>query len=331
MAKNKVNIYDVAEKAGVGIGTVSRVLNKSNKVKEETRAKVLQVIEELNYRPNRSAQNLARQKTNAVAVILPTFVDHFFVEVLKGIQGALEKEDIDLILHKVSYCDNMIDKILDIIQSKTVDGIVAVTMGISDHQYDLLLDSEIPIVLADEKSSDFHSIYLNDVLGAEMAVDYLIQAGHQRLAFIDGEKETQAAKNRLEGLRNSLEKNNLTIAPELLKFCPFKISAGFRMMQEILKMPEKDWPTAVFAASDNQAIGVLEAMEEKGLQAPNDIAVIGYDNIELARYLKITTISQPMYQLGHLAIEVLLKAIDGEITGKYQQELDLELIKRETA
>ena len=118
---------------------------------------------------------------------------------------------------------------------------------------------------------------------------------------------------------------------KLFKDGNFYAEDGFQSMQEILELPEAEWPSAVFAASDNQAIGVLQAMEEKGLKAPDDIAVIGYDNIELAKYLKITTIWQPMYQLGHLAVEVLLKAINGELTETYHKELELKLVKRETA
>lgn len=331
MAKEKINIYDVADKAGVGIGTVSRVLNQSSKVKEETRQKVLKIIEELNYRPNRSAQNLARQQTNAVAVILPTFIDHFFVEVLKGIQGALEKENVDLILHKISSSQQMIEKIMDITHSKTVDGIAAVTMDLYQKNYQPLLESDIPIVLADEKNNDFHSIFLNDVTGAKMAVEYLIQLGHRRIAFIDGEKNSQAATNRLIGVKKAMQNNNIKLKTDLLKFSKFKIEDGYQSMKEILELPHKKWPTALFAASDNQAIGALQLMEEMGLKAPDDIAVIGYDNIELAKYLKLTTISQPMYQLGYLAIEVLLKAINGELKETYHKELELKLVKRETA
>jgi LacI family transcriptional regulator len=331
MAKDKVNIYDVAEKAGVGIGTVSRVLNNSQKVKKETRQKVLEVIKELNYRPNKLAQNLARQTANAIAVIVPSFIDHYFVEVLKGIQEALEEEKIDLILYKIDKDQKMMDKIFDIVKSKKVDGIVAVTMDISEHEYQDLLREDIPIVLADENTPDFHSIYLDDIKGAEIAINYLLELGHKNIAFIDGLKDSQHGSNRLKGVKKALKLKDLKLSEELLKFGDFHTEDGYKSMQEILALSKKKWPTAVFAASDNQAIGVLQAMEEKGLKAPEDIAVIGYDNIELAKYLKITTIWQPMYQLGHLAIEVLLRAINGELESKFSRELELKLLKRETA
>ena len=331
MAKDKVNIYDVAKKAGVGIGTVSRVLNNSQKVKEETRDKVLAVMKELNYRPNKLAQNLASQTANAIAVIVPTFIDHYFVEVLKGIQDALEEEKIDLILYKIDKDEKMMDKIMDIVHSKKVDGIAAVTMDISKHDYKALLKEDVPVVLADENTSDFHSIYLDDIKGAEMAINYLLNLGHEKIAFIDGLKESQHGSDRLKGVKKALELKDLQLTSELLKFGDFHTEDGYQSMQEILSLPEEKWPTAVFAASDNQAIGVLQALEEKGLSAPDDMAVIGYDNIELAKYLKITTIWQPMYQLGHLTIEVLLKAINGKIEGKFSKELELKLLKRETA
>ncbi|ADO76372.1 LacI family DNA-binding transcriptional regulator [Halanaerobium praevalens] len=331
MAKDKVNIYDVAAKAEVGIGTVSRVLNNSPKVKTETRTKVLEVIKELNYRPNKLAQNLASQKANAIGIIVPTFIDHFFVEVLKGIQAALEAEKIDLILYKIDKDQAMLDKILDIVHSKKVDGIVAVTMDIGEEDYQQLLAEEIPIVLADEKNDDFHSIYLNDLKGAEMAIQYLLAQGHQKIAFINGVQTSQHGIRRLKGVKNILAKNDLVLEPELLKFGDFKTESGYKLMLEILDLPQANWPTAVFAASDNQAIGILEALKEKNIKVPAEIAVVGYDNIELAEYLKITTVWQPMYKLGYLSIEVLLKAIRGELNNFYQTELELKLIKRETA
>ncbi|KXS49352.1 LacI family DNA-binding transcriptional regulator [Halanaerobium congolense] len=331
MSKNKVNIYDVAEKADVGIGTVSRVLNNSDKVKDNTRKKVLEVMKELNYRPNKLAQNLARQKANAVAVIVPSFIDHFFVEVLKGIQDALEEENIDLILYKIDLNENRMKKIMDIVHSRKVDGIAALTMDISDTENQELKDSGIPVVLADEFSADFHSIYLDDLKGAEMAVDYLVNHNHNKIAFINGDINSLHGQKRLAGVKKSFQKHNLKINTDLIKDGDFYAEDGYQSMQEILELPRTEWPSAVFAASDNQAIGVLQAMEEKGLKAPDDIAVIGYDNIELAKYLKITTVWQPMYQLGHLAIEILLKAIKGELNEIYQKELELKLVKRETA
>lgn len=331
MSKKKINIYDVAERAGVGIGTVSRVLNNSDKVKEETREKILKVMRELNYRPNKVAQNLAKQKANAIAVIVPSFIDHFFVEVLKGIQDALTEENIDLILHKIDLNDKRMDKILEIVHGRKVDGIAAVTMDISQTDHDELKNAEIPIVIADEFSPDFHSIYFDNIRGGEMAIDFLFNLGYREIAFINGDINSLHGQKRLQGVKKSFEKNNLTIKQKLIKNGDFYTEDGYNSMQEILKLPEQEWPSAVFAASDNQAIGVLQAMEEKGLKAPADIAVIGYDNIELAKYLKITTIWQPMYKLGHLAIEVLLKAINGELEDKFNKELELKLVKRETA
>ena len=331
MSKKKVNIYDVAERAGVGIGTVSRVLNNSEKVKAETRDKILEVMQELNYRPNKVAQNLAKQKANAIAVIVPSFIDHFFVEVLKGIQDALTAENIDLVLHKIDLNEERMDKILEIVHSRKVDGIATVTMDISQTEHEELKKAGIPVVIADEFSPDFHSIYFDDIKGGEMAVDYLFNLDYKKIAFINGDINSLHGQKRLKGVKKSFKKNDLTIAEKLFKDGNFYAEDGFQSMQEILELPEAEWPNAVFAASDNQAIGVLQAMEEKGLKAPDDIAVIGYDNIELAKYLKITTIWQPMYQLGHLAVEVLLKAINGELTETYHKELELKLVKRETA
>lgn len=331
MAKDKTNIYDVAKKAGVGIATVSRVINDSDKVKAETRDKIIQVMNELDYRPSKVAQNLAKQKSNAVAVILPSFVDHFFVEVLKGIQDSLEKKEVDLILYKIDVDEKRISKIMDIVHSRKVDGIAAITMNISNSNYQELLESEMPVVIADERSKDFHSIYFDNIKGAEMAVDYLFNSGHQKIAFINGDPEHYNAQERFQGVKKAFKKHKLDLDEKYIIESDFYAEDGYQSMQELLEMPRSQWPSAVFAASDNQAIGAIQALEERALKAPDDIALIGYDNIELAKYLKITTIWQPMYKLGQLTIEVLLKAIEGDLKERFEKELDLSLIKRETA
>lgn len=288
-------------------------------------------MNEMDYRPSKVAQNLAKQQSNAIAVILPSFVDHFFVEVLKGIQDTLEKEEIDLILYKINVDENRISKIMDIVHSRKVDGIAAVTMNISNSNYRELLQSEMPVVLADEKSKNFNSIYFDNIKGAEMAVDYLVNSGHQKIAFINGNLEHYNAQERLKGVEKAIKKHQLIIEDKYIKASDFYTEDGYKSMQELLEMPQSEWPSAVSAASDNQAIGALQAIEERGLKAPDDIALIGYDNIELAKYLKITTIWQPMYKLGQLTIEVLLKEIKGELKERFEKELALSLIKRETA
>ncbi|RQD71386.1 MAG: LacI family transcriptional regulator, partial [Halanaerobium sp. MSAO_Bac5] len=167
--------------------------------------------------------------------------------------------------------------------------------------------------------------------GAEMAVDYLFNSGHQKIAFINGDPEHYNAQERFQGVKKAFKKHKLDLDEKYIIESDFYAEDGYQSMQELLEMPRSQWPSAVFAASDNQAIGAIQALEERALKAPDDIALIGYDNIELAKYLKITTIWQPMYKLGQLTIEVLLKAIEGDLKERFEKELDLSLIKRETA
>ncbi|WP_027339852.1 LacI family DNA-binding transcriptional regulator [Halonatronum saccharophilum] len=324
----KVTIYDVAEWADVGIGTVSRVLNNSERVSDKTREKVLEAIKELNYQPNAMARGLALQKTGSIGVIVPCFTHHFFVEVLKGVQEELQQIDLDLVLFNVENKEQK-DKHIDrILKERRVDGVLAITLSMTKKEVKRFKDLNLPLVLVNDLQDEVSSIFVNDFSGAKEAIEYLIDLGHKKIAFLNGSLRSKQAKERLRGVKAGFKAKGLKLDENLYKEGQFTEESGYKLMEQLLKETKDRWPSAVFAASDNQAIGALQAIEESGLKVPEDFALIGYDNIELARYLKLTTVSQPMTKMGRLGVEILAKEINSKQLEVVQKELEPELIIR---
>lgn len=326
---DKITIYDVAEEADVGIGTVSRVLNNSKKVRDGTRKKVLKAIKKLNYQPNAMARGLALQKTNYVGVIVPAFTDHFFVEVLKGVQLGLEDFDLDLVLFNIADKSHKEKYLNRILSERRVDGVLAITMDINQEEVGRFNDVNLPLVLVDDLQENVSSIFVDDIAGTKKAINYLLKLNHQRIAFLNGELDSRQGKNRLEGVKLAFKEAGLEFKQELLKVGHFTEESGYKLMKEILELEDDKKPTAIFAASDNQAVGALHAIEEAGLSVPNDFSLVGFDNIELARYLKLTTVNQPMIKMGKLGIEILVQSIcSKDILVK--EKLEPELVIRES-
>ncbi len=322
MGEKEANIYDVAEEAGVGIGTVSRVLNESQKVKEETREKVKKAMNKLNYRPDAMARGLARQRTNSAAVLVPTFTEHFFVEVLRGVQKGLEKYEMDLVLYDVGSQEKKERHVNRVLNEKKVDGVLAI-YTLAPEKIDGFKEADLPLVVINEAEEKTDSIFINDILGARKAVDYLLDLGHSDIAFLNGPLHSPHAVKRLQGVKKAFSdsclefRKDLLISgdlyPELTVESDFTEELGFEQMEKILGRPEKKQPSAIFAASDIQAIGALKAIGEKGLSVPEDYSLIGYDDIDLARHLNLTTISQPMFNMGKMGVDVLMERIAADL------------------
>ena len=321
MGEKEANIYDVAEEAGVGIGTVSRVLNESQKVKQKTREKVQKAMNKLNYRPDAMARGLARQRTNSAAVLVPAFTEHFFVEVLRGVQKGLEKYEMDLVLYDVGSQEKKERHVSRVLNEKKVDGVLAI-YTLSPETIASFKKADLPLVLINEAEEKIDSIFINDILGARKAVDHLLDLGHSDIAFLNGPLHSPHAVKRLKGVKKALSDSRLEIRedllisgdlyPELTEESDFTEELGCEQMKKILGRPEKKQPTAIFAASDIQAIGALKAIEKEDLSVPEDYSLIGYDDIDLARHLNLTTISQPMFKMGEMGVDILMERITAD-------------------
>lgn len=338
-----VTIYDVANKAGVGIGTVSRVINNSPQISPGTREKVLKIIRELKYQPSAMAQSLARKKSNIIACVVPFFTGYFYFEVLNGVQQELSNYGYDLILYNVDKLEKKEEILKRTIRERKVDGVLLISMPISDKLVFRFKESKLPIVLVDSYHDALDSITIENKEGAFIATEHLINLGHKRIGMINGCLSSIPAINRLEGFKAALNKYNVLYNDsivisadfngdaEVLQNDGFNKMAGYKAMTHLLEL-KADKPSAIFISSDIQATGAIKAIQEHHLNIPIDISIIGFDGIEFSGYLGLTTMEQPMFEMGILAVERLIRKIQHpEITnGIFKKLFHPRLIVRET-
>ncbi|UCE20256.1 MAG: LacI family DNA-binding transcriptional regulator [Gemmatimonadota bacterium] len=331
-----VTIYDVAKRAGVGIGTVSRAINNSGSIAPRTKEKVLAVVKELGYRPHASARGLARRRTNTIGVVVPFFTGYFFVELLRGIQGEVSKFQYDLILYNVDETNKKEMILRKVLQERKVDGMLLISLEMTNNEVWELRRSRLPIVLVDSYHPDLDSVTVENRRGAYVATQHLIRQGHSRIGMIDGHLKSSPARVRLEGYKNALRDHDIGFRREYLVISDyvtgedgFNRKAGYQAMKQLLHLGSNR-PTAVFVSSDIQAIGAMKAIEEDGLNVPNDMAIVGFDDIELAQYIGLTTMRQPMFEMGKLAVDRLVECITDVVTNGFKKVFHTSLIVRNT-
>ncbi|MFQ5603104.1 MAG: LacI family DNA-binding transcriptional regulator [bacterium] len=332
-----VTIYDVAKKAGVGIGTVSRAINDSPLISQKTKKKVLKAIKVLNYQPHTVAQSLARKKTNTIACIIPFFTGYFFVELLRGIQRKITDYKYDLILYSVDVTHKKETFLQKTLEERRVDGVLLISLEISREFAKKFTTCNFPIVLVDSHHAGLDSITVDNLEGAYIATQHLINLGYQKIAMIDGQLKSFPAKLRLQGYKNAMRDHHIKFDENYFVACDFASEAdgfnkeaGYTAMQQLLNLGEKR-PQAVFVSSDIQAIGAMQAIKERNLIIPDDIAVVGFDDIELAQYIGLTTIRQPTMQMGELAVERLMEKILHRPENRFKRQFHTELVIRESS
>lgn len=315
--KQRVTIYDVADKAGVAISTVSRVLNNAPDVSDETREKVMRVVEALQFRRNRTARSLAQQELNTLAVAIPTFTTPAHTEFLKGVRDFLNGQGMDLLLCDVG-AKHPYENLKRFLERGVVDGLLIMTLPIDEEKGLELKSYGCPIVLVGSESMLHDCYFWDDLAGARIAVRHLLIHGHQRIGMIAGLEGSYTVASRQEGYEQALAEAGLPFDPTLIqrgdtpKHDGFSEEAGYEAMQKLLAA--HDDITAVFATSDVHAIGASRALREAGLKIPQDMALIGYDNIKVSRYLGLSTIDQRIKRIGEKATELLLRRVKGTFT-----------------
>jgi LacI family transcriptional regulator len=327
-----VTIRDVAKQAGVGIATVSRVLNGSPSVSEETREKVLAAIEDLNFTPNPIARRLSTGRTQTIGVIVPYFTLPDFVKRLQGVQQALIESEYDLVLFNVetpSQRDKYFD---DLNRHMRVDGLLIISLGVTDWHLEQFRKAETPVVLIDSFHPNAHRVIVDHIAGGRMATSHLLELGHEKIAFVSDSLENPfhfaATIERYTGYRHALEDAGIGPKPEYHQHGEHGREVARQLGENLLKLA--DPPTAVFAATDTQAIGVLDAARRNGVKVPESFSIIGYNDIRDAEYLNLTTIRQPLYESGMRGVELLLELMETPIEEPQEIMLDLELVIRET-
>ena len=311
--KNKVTIYDVAARARVAISTVSRVLNNSADVSDMTRARVLKAIDELKYRPDRTAKKLAQQRTPTIAVALPTYTTPFHTELLKGVRTGLKDREMDLLLCDLGW-RAPVKTLSGFLRRGTVDGLLLAGVHVDNRVAEELASLHAPVMIIGSAWEGFECFDWDDVAGARAAVEHLVGQGHRRIGMIRSFSDSAIQADRIRGYQGALSAAEIPFSPELIqagsteKHEGFSEEAGHEAMQTLLALP--DPPTAVFASSDVQAIGAWSAIAEAGLKVPNDVAVVGYDDLKTSQYLGLSSVDQAIQQIGREATALLLNRMD---------------------
>ncbi|WP_412063187.1 LacI family DNA-binding transcriptional regulator [Rubrivirga sp. IMCC45206] len=330
-AHSRPTIYDVADAAGVAISTVSRVLNGSDEVSDATRSRVRSAIRKLNFRPQRTARNLAQGSTTSVAVALPSATSLFFVEMLKGVKDALRERDIDLLLCNLGS-GQPYATLQRFLNRGAVDALLLMGMPIEGEVAEQLRAFPAPVVLLGAQAPGLDAYWWDDEDGAYRAVSYLIGKGHRRVGLIASHAWSATSAPRLVGYKRALAEAGLPFDPTLVaagettKHAGYSEEAGAEAMAHLLAHDAP--PTAVFASSDVQAFGAWSYARDHGLVIPRDLSIVGYDDLKLSRFLDLTTVAQGMHRAGLLATERLLHRIAGATDDRVSVELPLSLIER---
>lgn len=301
-----VTIYDIAAHAEVSIATVSRVFNNSPRVSDETRQRVQHVARTMGYRPHAMAQGLARQSTNLVSAVIPVLTNYFYMEVLRGMQDALAASDFDLIVYSAATPEEVDGQLARALQRGRSEGLLVLSTPLSDERRRRLASARQAVVLVDTEHPDFDSILVDNREGAIRATRHLIERGYERIAHITVHPEPPPARERREGYEQAMAeagREPLIVASDRRPY-GFCEESGYEAMRTLIGRAER--PDAVFVASDVQALGALCALQDAGLTVPDDMAIVGFDDIKVSAYARLTTLRQPMYEMGMLAVERLL-------------------------
>lgn len=327
-----VTIYDVARQANVGVGTVSRVLNNSPRVSPDTRQRVLAVIESLNFHPSAPAQRLSRRKTLSIGIVAVYFTRPSVVERLRGIESVIAGSEYDLMVYNVETPSRRDDCFRNTASTSRIDGLVVISLAPFDEDVSRWAGAGVPVVLVDTAHPALPSIVVDDIAGGYYAARHLISLGHRKIAFVGDPVHTAfnftSSRDRLEGMRRALVDCGLTANPAYLLAGEHGQEPARQLAHKLFDLD--DPPTAVFAASDTQAFGVLQAAKERSIDVPRSLSVVGYDDIEMAEYLNLTTVRQPLAESGRRGIELLLRLMDDPGLAATCQELPIELVIRQT-
>ena len=329
MRKNRrsVTIQDVAKTAGVSVSTVSRVLNGKVDVASETQDRIRSVIDDLGYTTNLAARSMRSFKKNMVGLIMPDIAYPFAIEVMKGVNRAIAESEFDLLVYttgdvRKSGRASHEQKYVSLLNNSITDGIIIVAPVTGEFVTDA------PIVSIDPLMSEpsYASVHATNYQGAMDAMEYLIGLGHTRIGFISGRAELESSTRRWMGYRDAMKKAGLRVDEKLIASGDYTTETGITCAQQLLSMENP--PTAIFASNDQMAMGVFQVAQERGLRIPQDLSVIGFDNIMESKYMGLTTVDQFISEMGFVATQMLIKLINGEPLETQTYKMQTQLIIR---
>lgn len=328
-----VTIKDIAKEAGVSVATVSFVLNDRT-VSDKKKQKVLKAIDDLNYVPNKIARSLRVKKNNTILLVLPDIMNPFYPDLAKGCQDEAKAHGYNLMMINTEDEEEQLGKVFDQVRQGGIDGLILANVLEKDlKKVQNLIDTSYPIVLAHRSipNLEIDTVTADNYLGSYHATKHLIKGGHKKIAFIEGLNDSSVSLDRKRGFIKAMKEANINVMAEWLVEGHTKYENSYRESMELLNLNKQNRPTAIFASSDLMALGTLDAAKNAGYAVPDDIAIIGFDDLFLAsfRFVELTTVHVPRYEIGRKAAKILIDKIS---KGKKEEQqnvlLDTELMIR---
>lgn len=311
---------------------VSYVLNGRPGVSARTRQRVLAIMDELGFRPNTVARSLANKKTQTLGLVIPDISDMFYADIIRGVESAANERDFTLNLCTTHSEPHREREVVDSLTSGRVDGVILMTYHLERAYFEKLRATGRPFVLLDDPDAgpSLYSVSVDNAEAGFKAAEYLYRLGHRKIAFIHGSLQSRDTWHRFAGFRRALEAFGVALREAYVRVGEFTREGGFRAADELMSLP--DPPTAILAANDQMAIGALEAITRAGRRVPEDVSLVGVDDIEASSMIRprLTTVKQPTYEMGRRAVELLVGLIGGEEPEPRNILLPVTLVIRET-
>ena len=341
MNQVKVTIADIAKRADVSKTTVSRVLNNKPDVDGATRKLILDIIEQTGFVPQSTAINLAKGKTHLIGLLVPSLTNLYSLTVIQGVAEAIAETDYELLLYTTSMAEKNQERFVQRLSKNLTDGLVVLLPRNFEEYGQMLLKSHFPIVLIDHRGvgSEYPSISAANRTGAREATAYLVSLGHRRIAFITGLMDFGCSRDRLDGYRDALREADIDFDPGLVRYGDFSRQSGYACAMELFGAPGSSIPprapgapSAIFCSNDEMAYGTMMAANAAGMKVPNDLSVIGFDDLPNAALSipALTTVRQPLYEMGKMAAFSLLGQIGGMQAPESEIVLETSLIQRDS-
>lgn len=325
-------IYDVAKEAGVSIATVSNAINGKGKISKQRREQIFRIMERLQYQPSVIASALTGKKTFTLGLLIPDISNPFFAEIARAIEDQAHQQGYSVIICSTDNNDERVERYITLLEQKSVDGIIIGT-GIGNMDIITQLQSRstpIAMIAREASSVAVDTVVADDFVGGMMAAQHLAQLGHRRLAVLSENLKVSSSRERIRGFKQGLADAGLAFEESDVVICEYKIDEGKRGASELLRRGGEERPTAIFCCNDQLAIGALQAAKESGVRVPEELSIVGFDNTILATVTDppLTTVAQPMEQMGKLAFNLVIESLNNKDSVKQRIVLRPELVVR---
>ncbi|SCG82358.1 LacI family transcriptional regulator [Proteiniborus sp. DW1] len=320
------NIRKISELAGVSVATVSRVLNHPETVSEETRDRIIKIMEEINYVPNSIARSLSTNRTSTIGLIIPNILNPLYPSIAKGVEDIFFKKGYNILLSNTENDAKREKDSIEMLLSKKVDGLIICSSTLKRTELDIILKQKVPLVLVGDyiEDSDISIVYTDYKLGGYLATNHLIKTGCKIIAHIRGPMNNKSSMQKLEGYKNALLEAGIEYDEEYIIEGNDQIDGGQLAIKKMIK--KKGKPDGIFVANDLMALGAIEAIKVLGYKVPEDIAIVGFDDIDVASLIepKLTTIIHPVYRMGLTSARLLLDLITNEEEDCFNQKIFIQ-------